>query len=75
MERSQDFVSKYAGLYTLSAVVALAYAKYKHMLEKSLVKFSIVFEVAARLALSASLHIDKRSSFCSAVSAEWEGVV
>ena len=47
MERSQDFVSKYAGLYTLSAVVALAYAKYKHMLEKSLVKFSIVFEVAA----------------------------
>ena len=37
--------------------------------------YSIDCYVAARLALSASLRLDKRSSFCSAVSAEWEGVV
>ena len=32
--------------------------------------YSIDCYVAARLALSASLRLDKRSSFCSAVSAE-----
>ena len=37
--------------------------------------YSIDRYVAACLALSASLRLDKRSSFCSAVSAEWEGVV
>ena len=32
--------------------------------------YSIDCYLAARLALSASLHLDKQSSFCSAVSAE-----